>query len=207
MNQSARGIFAFIRSDLWATFGVIGLALNFLGAMAPFIALTQIARWIVDHWVDFTAELWVWLFALVRIDIPPILGFALSFLFFHLGLVASAIRRGSRDDPAVIDEQATLNRDRLLGLLLYVPIMLGTLFTAFLKLTEATIQGAGPTHASLIAFAFLLVVASPLLAFSLVRPRKLMRRFLSVYVLVFVVLALTLVGRGRERIGVIRAPV
>lgn len=207
MNQSARRIIAFVRSDLWATFGVIGLALNFLGAMAPFIALTRIARWIVDHWVDLTAELWVWLFALVRIDIPPILGFGLSFLVFHLGLVASAVRRAPGDDPSVIAERATVNRDRLLGLLLYVPIMVGTLFTAFLKLTEATIQGAGPTHSGLVAFAFLLVVASPLLAFSLVRPRKLMRRFLSVYVLVVVVLALNLAGRGLERIGVMRSPV
>jgi len=206
MNQSARRIVAFVRSDVWATFGIIGLALNLLGAMAPFIALTQIARWIVDHWVDLTAVFWIWLFALIRVDIPPILGFALSFLVFHLGLVASAIRRGQADDPAVVTEQANLSRDRLLCLLLYIPIMIATLFTAFLKLAEATIQGEGPPDAGLVPVAFCLVVASPLLAFSLVRPRKLMRRFLSVYVLVLVILVLNLVGRGLERLGVTRSP-
>lgn len=207
MNPSALKIANFIRRDLWATFGIVGLALNLLGAMAPLIALTKIARWIVDHWVEFTTEVWVWLFALVRIDIPPILGFALSFLLFHLGLIASAIRRGQGDHPESVGEQATLNRDRLLGLVLYIPIMIATLFTAFLKLAEATVHGTGPPHTGLVAFAFCLVVASPLLAFSLVRPRKLLRRFLSVYVLVFVVLVLNLLGRGLERLGVNRSPV
>jgi uncharacterized membrane protein len=197
-----------MRRDLLAAIGVFGLAMNLLGAFGPFLALAGIAQYIVEHWVDLSSELWVWLFSFVNLEIPPLLGFALSFLVFHMGLVASASRfQLLGATPPAIDDMRTENRNRLLCLILYIPIMGSTLLTAFYKLAETSIRSDSPANSGFITLALILVVAAPILTFSLVRPRKLMRRFLSVYVVAFGLLLLGALSRFLESIGVTKSPV
>ena len=200
-------ILKLLRRDFITAISVFGLAMNLLGGFGPFLALAGIARYIVENWVDLSSAIWVRLFSLVHLDIPPLLGFALSFLVFHIGLVVSApTSKHFGATPPAANESLTESRDRLLCLILYIPIMGSTLVSAFYKLAEASIRSDISSRSWLITLALILVVAAPIVTFSLVRPRKLMRRFLSVYVVASGLLLLSVLSRFFESIGVTKSP-
>ncbi|HEX6375931.1 MAG TPA: hypothetical protein VFZ91_09425 [Allosphingosinicella sp.] len=198
---SPRRLLAFLRKDVLAALSILGLAINLIGALGPFLALANIARYIVEHWVEVTSVLWIELFQLFGIRIPSLLGFSLTLLLFHVGLVASAYRRSRDAEPPKDIESRNWEKDRLLALILYIPIMVGTLLTAFATLASDTVTGEAPPGGLLIILSFCIVVLSPIVAFSLARPRQLIRRFVSVYVVAATILLLDFAARLLEGHG------
>ncbi|MEA3066237.1 MAG: hypothetical protein QOJ27_2698 [Sphingomonadales bacterium] len=193
-----RRLLAFVRKDVLAAVGILGLAINLIGSIGPFLTVANVARYIVDHWVEVTSIVWIELFGLFGLRIPPLLGFSLTLLVFHLGLVGSAYRRARDAEPLAEIERRSWERDRLLALVLYIPIMIGTLLTAFATLARDTVTGEAPAGPPLIILSFFIVVLSPVVAFSLARPRLLVRRFLSVYVVAGLILLLDFGARVLE---------
>lgn len=198
---SPRRILAFLRHDTVVAVSVVGLALNLLGALAPLVALANVAHYIVSHWVWVTAFVWIKFFKLFHIDIPPLLGFSLTIFAFHVGLATSGLKFRDAGDPMAIAEARTANRDRLVALVLYLPILWGTLSSAFGALASHMSLDAKPLSGGLVVLSFGVVVVSPILAFWLARPRRLIRRFLSVYVVAASILLLDALARFLDATG------
>jgi len=199
---TSRRLLMFLRRDVLTAISILALAINLIGSFGPFIQLANFARYIVDHWVEVTSFLWIWLFGLLGVHVPPLLGFALTMLCFHIGLVASSFRSGSGGSDAVLGEELSRPRDRLLSVLLYLPLMASTLMTAFGALAHEAVTRSDPPNNFATALSFIIVVASPLVVFRLGRPQMLIRRFLTIYVVVAVILLLNFAARLLDSSGV-----
>lgn len=200
MVLTRKRLLVFLRRDLLLSISLVGLAMNLIGGLGPLIAIAKIAHLLVEHWVTITAFLWVKLFALVHIDIPPLLGFSLTMFLFHLGLIASSLRRGRSVEPP--RDAKAKDRDRLIAVLLYLPILWGTLASAFAALAVHTGDGREAASGPLIILAFCLVVGSPILVFVVATPAMLVRRFVSVYIVAVAILLLDGLARVLEATGV-----
>lgn len=192
----------FLRRDFAMMFSTVALALSVLGSLTPLIALSRIAHYIVDNWIFLTSVVWIYLFKLVGINIPAIFGFSLSMLLFHFGLVASARRFDHTIAQPQLDlETRTYGRDRAIAIMLYFPILLATLSTSYAALASNIIEQGNAPGALSITLSFAMVVASPITAFWLARPRQLIRRFFSVYAVIATVLLLDLLSRILDGTG------
>jgi hypothetical protein len=193
-------ILLFLRRDLVLAISLTGLALNLIGGLQPLLAITRLAHFLVEHWVQITAFIWIKLFALIHVHIPPLLGFSLTMFLFHCGLVAESLRRRDRAAARVGDTKAN-DRDRLIAILLYIPILWGTLASAFSALAAHASEPRGPANGALIALSFCLVVGSPILVFTIATPRLLVRRFISVWIVALAIGLLDLLARVLEFTG------
>jgi hypothetical protein len=202
---TSRRLLKFLRRDVLTAISILALAINFIGSFGPFIQLANFARYIVDHWVEVTSFLWIWLFGLLSVHVPPLLGFALTMLCFHVGLVASSFRWGSSGRDAVPAEELSRPRDRLLSVLLYLPIMASTLMTAFGTLAHDAVTRSDAPNSFAIVLSFIIVVASPVVVFRLGRPQMLIRRFLTIYVVATVILLLNFASRLLDTSGAANA--
>jgi hypothetical protein len=206
MTPMLRQIMAFLRRDVLAAISIVGMAIHLIGSVAPLLVLAHFIRYAVTHWLYFASIVWIRLFALIHVAIPPLLGFSLTLFFFHLGLTWSALRidllgRGARTDVASANPQ----RDRLFAILLYIPILLSTLYSAFSATTRhMSPVASGPDDPVLIDVAFAIVLLSPVMMFLLSNPRLLIRRLLSVYVVAGSILLINLAARALEDSGLAR---
>ena len=195
-----RRVLVFIRRDLLVAFGIVGMALNLIGGFGPLLFIARLAQYLVQHWVELTAFIWVKLFALLGLHIPPLFGFSLTIAAFHLGFVASSLKISSErvlDAPAA----AYVDRDRLIALFLYGPIMWGTLMISFGALAANAGSVDDAAHGWIIILSFVLVVGSPILLFWLVPPSSLVRRLLTVYVVAGGILFLDVLARILDSTG------
>ncbi|ESQ73541.1 hypothetical protein ABAC402_18680 [Asticcacaulis sp. AC402] len=189
-------VLAVVGRDGLAVVGIVGLAVNLIGSLSPFLTLARFARFIVDNWIELTSYLWVEVFRFLHIEIPSILGFALTLLVFHFGLVASSIRYPwSVIAPATDETTQSVKRERVIALLLYLPIMIGSLSTAFGHLSQKLVTSELPADQPMFVLSFAIVLLSPVLTFIVARPRLLMRRFLAVYMVAAIVLCLDWLAR------------
>jgi hypothetical protein len=64
----------------WA--GIVGGALTLFTNLGAVLKLADWARWLVEHWKEWTHAAWVWLFGWLGIHVPPEWTPVLSFLLF-----------------------------------------------------------------------------------------------------------------------------
>jgi hypothetical protein len=182
------------RKDVMATVSVVGLACNLLGSLGPLLTLTNWARYFVENWIYLTAFIWKQFFHYFHVDIPTVLGFALTLLVFHIGLLTSALPQKST--AATSPEEK--GRDRLIAIFLYLPILIGTLSTAFASLSADIVASDVLPNQTLVVISFLIVLASPIMVFVFARPRAIVRRFVSVYMVAATIVLLDAAARYLE---------
>jgi hypothetical protein len=76
--------------ELLSWWGIIGGALTLFTALSATIKLADWARWVVEHWKEWTHAFWVWMFGWLGIHVPPggtpILSFLLFWSLLAIGL-------------------------------------------------------------------------------------------------------------------------
>ncbi|HVY86057.1 MAG TPA: hypothetical protein VG943_13050 [Caulobacterales bacterium] len=193
-RQSLAVIF---RTEGLAVLSIVGLALNLIGSLGPLLTLAEFARYLVEHWIDMTSFVWVYLFSLIHVHIPALLGFALTLFVFHLGLTVSSLRGAGAESDNV-------SRDRLIAIVLYVPILAATLSKAFGRLSRDLVEGSHASSDTMVIVAFCIVLVSPIMVFSLARPSGLIRRLAAVYFVAGLILLLDFAARALDGSGVLQ---
>jgi hypothetical protein len=75
----------------WA--GIIGGSITLFSNLKGLFTFADWARSLITHWHDWTQTLWSWLFAMIGIQVPTLLGSLLSFSVFTTMLVIGTIFR------------------------------------------------------------------------------------------------------------------
>jgi hypothetical protein len=92
------------RWELLSWWGIIGGALTLFTAISATLKLADWARWLVDHWKEWTHAFWVWAFGWLGIHLPPEWTPVLSFLLFGSLLTigeAFKFKRTTKSQPLI----------------------------------------------------------------------------------------------------------
>jgi hypothetical protein len=71
-----------LKWELLTWWGIIGGAITLFVAISAVLKLADWARWLVEHWKEWTHAFWVWAFGWLGIHVPPEWTSVLSFLLF-----------------------------------------------------------------------------------------------------------------------------
>lgn len=173
--RTLRAVWALLLRDVGWIVGTVGLAFTLVGLLEPLLKLSNLAHWVVSHWLEVTTVFWHVLLGLLHVAVPNVAAFALTVAVFHGGLLVST---RSRSSPAAA--QGPARGWRLAVYLAYLPIFIACCVTAIQSLGRRTSAADPPGDAVVIASA-VLIVAAPVALFALAPPRTLLRRFLLVY--------------------------
>jgi hypothetical protein len=82
-----------LRSQVFTWTGIVGGSLTLFTSLKSLISLADWARWIVEHWHDWTHAFWTTLFGWIGVRIHPVFIPLISFLLFSALLLAGTILR------------------------------------------------------------------------------------------------------------------
>jgi hypothetical protein len=80
-----------LKWELLSWWGIIGGAITLFTAISATLKLADWARWLVEHWQQWTHAFWVWAFGWLGIHLPPEWTALLSFLLFWSSLTIGQV--------------------------------------------------------------------------------------------------------------------
>lgn len=90
--------------ELLTWWGIIGGAITLFVAVSATLKLADWARWLVQHWKEWTHAFWVWAFGWLGIHLPPKWTTILSFLlFWSLLTIGQAVKAKRMTTNKTID--------------------------------------------------------------------------------------------------------